>query len=218
MPPARIPIHAPRQCPRLRRRVARVPMRVCACAAARLCAAAMLCTATMLCMTTSGTLRAESSAGFELDALPYATGGYYGSAWIGDGPLRYRAVVARIYPPDFAVNSGFNHLRIDAQALIVDYFFGADAARWNGPWIGAGLEQWDSRVQEQGTGASASFSNTIATAGGGYVWRFLGNFYLNPWAALHFITDGKRSVPVGSQTYVPQDVTPEASLKIGWNF
>jgi len=161
---------------------------------------------------------ATSTIGFEADALPFATGGYYASAWYGDSPWRYRAVIARTYPPDFIVGSGFSHLRLDATALIVDRFIGAQAHALAGPWIGAGVERWDGRIQEQGTGASATFWESVATAGGGYVWKFSGNWYLNPWAALHVLLDGDRSVPVGTRVYRPPLVTPEASLKLGWHF
>ena len=70
---------------------------------------------------------ALSTVGFELDAFPFATGGYYASAWYGSSPFRYRAVVTETYPPDVAVGAGFNHLRLDVVALIADWFFGTKA-------------------------------------------------------------------------------------------
>jgi hypothetical protein len=156
--------------------------------------------------------------GFELDALPFATGGYYASAWYGSSPFRYRAVITQTNPPDFAAGAGFNHLRLDVVALIADWFFGAQADALAGPWIGGGVENWEGRIQEQGTGAHATFSERVATFGGGYVWKFSGNWFLNPWAAVHGIVDGDRSVAVGQHTYRPPLIAPEASLKLGWHF
>jgi hypothetical protein len=161
---------------------------------------------------------ALTTAGFEADALPFATGGYYASGWIGESPWRARAVLTRTYPPDVAVGTGFNHLRLDVSALIVDRFIGDQADALAGPWLGAGVERWEGRIQEQGTGAAAKFSAWVGTFGGGYVWTFSGNWFLNPWAALHAIVDGDRSVPVGNHTYRLPPVTPEASVKLGWHF
>jgi hypothetical protein len=161
---------------------------------------------------------ALSTTGFELDAFPYATGGYYASAWYGSSPFRFRIVITETYPPDSVVGSAFNHLKLDVVALIADWFFGDQAHNLAGPWIGAGVERWKGRIQEQGTGASATFSEDVATFGGGYVWKFSGNWFLNPWAAVHGIVDGDRSVTVGQHTYRPPPVSPEVSLKLGWHF
>jgi hypothetical protein len=39
--------------------------------------------------------------GIELDALPYATGGYFAGAWIGKDQWRTRALLADVNLPDF---------------------------------------------------------------------------------------------------------------------
>jgi hypothetical protein len=60
--------------------------------------------------------------GVELDALPYLTGGYYGSAWVGYKNLRFRLVAAKAETPSFVVADGFENLDTKAYAFIVDYF------------------------------------------------------------------------------------------------
>ncbi len=40
----------------------------------------------------------RATIGFEVDALPYLTEGYYGSVWIGCNQMRYRAIVTKVYP------------------------------------------------------------------------------------------------------------------------
>lgn len=156
-----------------------------------------------------------ATVGFELDVLPYATGGYYGSAWVGRGRIRVRPVVASTSLPDFFVEDGFRNAEVDAYAVIVDYFF-RDGFR--GFWVGAGAEYWENRVENEADGGTAEWNNTVATVGGGYVWKFAGNFYVNPWVAGHLVVGGPTSVTAGGATYSPKRFTPEASVKLGWHF
>jgi len=157
----------------------------------------------------------RKTVGFELDALPYATGGYYGSAWYGLDRLRFRTVVAKINTPSFALEDGYEDNWINAYVLLVDYFFDKN---FRGFWVGAGFEYWDNEIEHEQETVTASYDNTIFTVGGGYVWKFHGNFYLNPWIAGHFIIAGDSDVQVGSRIFNPKGFTPEGSIKIGWHF
>jgi hypothetical protein len=153
--------------------------------------------------------------GFELDALPYITGGYYGSVWIGYNKIRYRAVVAHINTPDFAVPDGFTNNELQAYAAIVDYFFQSGFKKW---WMGSGIEYWKGKIQTEAQLSTATYYQTVFTFGGGYVWKFYKNFYLNPWAAVHVRVAGDTKVIVDGEEFTPSFLTPEASLKIGWHF
>ena len=174
----------------------------------------------LYCFTTSSALAEENKHAFntwgiELDALPYITGGYYISGWAAFSNFRYRAVAANTNVPDFAIKDGFDDLEINAYALIVDYF---QDQSLKGLWFGGGLEYWDSRITEEVSADSAQFNNTVATVGGGYVWYFAEQWYLNPWGALHIIIGGDKDVTVGNKTYQPPVVSGEISIKLGWKF
>ncbi|HQR94726.1 MAG TPA: hypothetical protein PLZ97_15345, partial [Sediminibacterium sp.] len=79
--------------------------------------------------------------GLELDVLPFATGGYFGAAWMGKDLWRVRALTAFVKKPDWSTKSGFSNHQITAYALVVDLFLKKD---WKGWWIGAGLVYWNS--------------------------------------------------------------------------
>ncbi len=157
----------------------------------------------------------NTSVGFELDALPYITGGYYGSVWVGHNHLRYRAVIAKTETPDFVLEDGFTNNEIMAYAAIVDYFFQPDFKGW---WIGTGLEYWDAKIQTDAQLNTAEYNNTVFTIGGGYVWKFYKNFYLNPWVAGHLRIAGDKDVLVDESTFETKSFLPEVSLKLGWHF
>ncbi len=153
--------------------------------------------------------------GVELDVLPYATGGYYGSFWVGRDRLRVRPVIARTTLPDFMVDDGFENADIDAYALVVDYFFHEG---FKGFWVGGGVEHWQNSIENATSGGKATWSNTIATVGGGYIWRLKSGFYINPWAAGHLVVGGPTEVTVGDAVYRPSLFSPEVSIKLGWAF
>ncbi len=125
---------------------------------------------------------ARTTAGFELDAAPYLFNGYYASFWVGHDHFRYRAVITKIETPGFILEDGFTNNEMNVYAAIVDYFFKPGFEGW---WIGPGLEYWDATIQTDAKLETAAYNNTIFTLGGGYVWKFHKNFYLNPWAAVH---------------------------------
>jgi hypothetical protein len=91
----------------------------------------------------------------EIDVLPYATGGWYGSLWYGFGHLRIRGVISQVNPPDFTIEDGFTDARTRAYALLVDYF---PRPGRTGPWLGAGIERWENSIahpEEEMRGESA---------------------------------------------------------------
>jgi hypothetical protein len=156
-----------------------------------------------------------ATIGFEVDALPFVTGGYYGSIWVGSNHFRYRAIVTQLYTPKFYLTDGFTNNKIQAYTLIADYFFQPNFEKW---WVGTGIEYWDATIQADSKIATASYNNTIFTVGGGYVWKFYHNFYLNPWVGIHLRVAGDKDVPVDAKVYKTSLLSPEASIKLGWHF
>ncbi|MBK8705964.1 MAG: hypothetical protein IPN33_22030 [Saprospiraceae bacterium] len=159
------------------------------------------------------------TAGIELDVLPYATGGYFGAVWAGSSHLRARALVARVYKPDWSISKGFTNNRVTAYALVADYFLRKE---WTGWWIGGGIVQWRQSIQsEENLSCTTHFNRTMLNGSLGYNWKFYRNFYLSPWAGLHFRISGydENDLSVcGVAVYRVPAVYPEASLKFGWHF
>ena len=156
--------------------------------------------------------------GFEIDALPYITGGYYFSAWGGYEKFRLRGVITNINSPDFIIPDGFEDLETDVVTVIVDYFPLAQKNEYEKWWVGVGLEYWKNSVVNSLDKSSAKYDNMIATLGGGYVWKIWGNLYLNPWAAVHLPITGTSSIKIGNSDYKLEKFLYEASLKLGWYF
>ena len=157
------------------------------------------------------------TVGFEIDALPYITGGYYFSAWLGfkKQQQRLRPVYAKVNVPEFMYDTeAFDRNTIWVYAIVVDYFFKPD---FKGFWIGTGIEYWDGEIEDKFS-ETAKYNNWIFTLGTGYVWKFWDNLYINPWVAAHVRIAGDEEVPVGSYTFLTPFITPEISLKLGWNF
>ena len=125
--------------------------------------------------STATTGAPTTTAGFELDVLPYVSGGYYISGWIGHDRLRLRPVVAKTNLPSFVVQDGFTNADLEAYAVIVDYF---PRGGLRGFWVGAGVEYWKNSIENESNGGTAKWNNTVATIGAGYVWKVAGNFYL----------------------------------------
>ena len=108
----------------------------------------------------------------------------------------------------------FDRNTIWVYAIVVDYFFKPD---FKGFWIGTGIEYWDGEIEDKFS-ETAKYNNWIFTLGTGYVWKFWDNLYINPWVAAHVRIAGDEEVPVGSYTFLTPFITPEISLKLGWNF
>lgn len=150
--------------------------------------------------------------GSEIDVLPYLTGGYYGSVWVGREHLRVRPVLASVTVPSFATEDGFDQNKLKAYAFIADYFFQDDLS---GLWTGAGMEYWDASIRDKETKFTSDYHQTVATWGGGYVVRLGSRVDLNPWVAFHFAFGGEKEVVVGSKIFKPKRVQFEGSVKIG---
>ena len=161
------------------------------------------------------TKTAPYTIGTELDALPFATGGYYFSLIGGHDHFRLRGIASMVNPPDFAYPSDrFKNLSLHAYALIVDYFFKPE---FDGFWVGVGLEKWLGTIDSKVSSNSGSFNESVSTLGSGYVWKFYKNFYLNPWVAIHLKVSGD-SPNVGIDSYTLPTLQGEGSFKIGWYF
>jgi len=154
--------------------------------------------------------------GTELDVLPFATGGYYFSAWYGwsKNQTRIRPVIAKVNVPDFAVDKNFQNNKIFAVALIADYFLKPE---FEGFWIGSGFEYWQNSIENKSS-ITADYNAFVFTLGGGYVWKFYEDFYVNPWVASHVLIGGDKEIKVGLETFKPQLFTFEGSIKLGWSF
>jgi hypothetical protein len=157
----------------------------------------------------------DPGPGVELDVLPYATGGWYGSLWYGFGHVRIRGVVSQVNPRDFAVNGDFTDAKTRAYALIVDYLPRRDRT---GLWLGAGVELWENSIAHPEEVARGEYETVMATLGAGWIWHLGDHLYLNPWAAGHLRVAGDDKASVGAHTYEPDRFVAEASVKVGWRF
>lgn len=155
------------------------------------------------------------TAGFELDLLPYATGGYFGAIWVGKGHWRSRLIVARATKPDFLLPDGFSENHIRAYALLADYFPKSDFRAW---WLAAGLVYWDASIRHDSDQYSEAYKSYLLSGGTGYNWKFFRNFYLSPWIGLHIRIAGDANVSFQTENYQPPRFNPEGSLKVGWHF
>ena len=152
------------------------------------------------------------TVGAELDAFPFATGGWYGSVFVGLGTVRIRGVAAESFLPSFVRAEGITEERVRTYAGILDFTFGPNFDQW---WLGFGYEHWTTNYTS--ADGTAETSTNVLTVGGGYIWKFWKGFYLNPWVAAHVLVDRPFSVAVGSTTVNPPNVLPSISIKLGWN-
>lgn len=163
---------------------------------------------------------APMALGLNLDVLPSALSaangkiGYAPQVWLGIRHVRLRFVTAHLEPPDaFAfAPTGFHRPTTTVFATIVDYVFGA---HFTGPWIGSGFELWHNGIDHDAVPGNARWNSTLFTVGGGYIWRFAGNLFLDPWAAGHMVLD-PQTVSLGPFSYKPFPLQGEVSVKIGW--
>jgi hypothetical protein len=164
--------------------------------------------------------RDRLTLGLELDALPFVLSavagqpGGAGNLWIGLDRLRLRAVGAHVAFPSGLTPTGFQDRELTVAAGIVDCFF---RPGFDGPWVGAGFEYWWNTIGSPSGPSTASWNSWVATLGGGFVWKFWGEFYLNPWAAAHLLLSTP-SVTLYGETWKPAAVTGEVSVKLGWSF
>jgi hypothetical protein len=158
--------------------------------------------------------------GIQLDLLPTvlsaANGkaGYAPQVWLGLGHVRLRLISAHLQPPDgFAgAPKGFHDLTTTVMATVFDYTFGT---RFDGAWLCSGVEVWQRSIRHPEVAGTARWSSTVFTFGGGYIWRFAGDFYLDPWAGVHAVLN-PHPVWLGDHRFRPRPIEAEASLKVGW--
>lgn len=158
------------------------------------------------------TAAGEWQAGLELDVLPFALGGYFGSSWVGKDRFRMRLLTARVPKPDFITNSAFTRHRVNAYALMADYFL---QPGWHGWWVGAGPVYWQSTIESKNTGSSAAFSNWLLNGSVGYHFPIRKRIYFAPWAGLSIRIAGDTNTPVGTERYSLPVLNPELSVKFG---
>lgn len=153
--------------------------------------------------------------GVELDALPYATGGYFAAAWLGKDLWRIRILTAAVNKPDWTTADGFTHHHINAYALVADRFL---KSGWKGWWLSGGLVYWKSRIETNAGNEQAKLQNFLLNGSLGYNITLYKKLYLSPWAGLSFRVAGDTKVPVDNKQFTLPFVNPEASLKLGYAF
>lgn len=164
---------------------------------------------------TDGMKKSNQTIGTELDLLPYLSSGYYLSGWYGIDRIRIRGVFTKTNIPAFMLKDGFRDNQLTVYAAIVDYFF---KENFEGVWLGVGFEVWNSEIENEKETGKAAYKNDILTLGGGYVWKFFDNFYINPWVAVHYVVSGETEIRLGNSVHKPGVLTPEVSVKLGWHF
>lgn len=162
----------------------------------------------------------KMALGLTVDALPIILSatrgevGMSGQAWMAVEHVRFRLVGAKLSQPNWlAAKDGFRDQDTTVAAVICDYVFGDHFDEF---WVGTGFELWSNSIGHGAApGERASWTNVVWTAGGGYIWRVIGNFYLEPWVAVH-VTANEPKISLAGQTHHPVPVAAEASLKMGW--
>lgn len=157
----------------------------------------------------------SGSFGLEIDALPYATGGYFGAVWVGKNHIRARMLAAHVHKPDWATKKGFHHHQIQAYAVVLDYFPSVQWRRW---WIGAGPVLWKSKIQSEGNTVAVPFSNFLLNGSLGYNLSLGRHFYVSPWAGMSLKVAGDKNVAVQNKIYNLPLLNPEMSIKVGIHF
>jgi len=165
-------------------------------------------------------LKYSQTVGLAIDLLPpilsAAAGsfGYSGQLWYGYRKFRIRGVIAGFTLPDKMMgNDDFENLRTDAVAVIFDYFLKNNFKGW---WMGAGIEMWNNTIALKMNNQTYAFNDYVATAGTGYIIRIYGNFYVEPWGALHYVLNNEK-VTIGDISFGTKRFQGEVSLKVGWH-
>lgn len=165
-------------------------------------------------------VKIKQTVGIAIDLLPpvmSATTGHFGYSaqlWYGYKKFRVRGVVAGFQMPDKLMgNDDFQDLRTTAVALIFDYFRKNNFKGW---WFGAGAEMWKNTITSKMDNNNYHFTNYVATAGTGYIFKVYKNFYIEPWGAVHYVLNNE-TVTVEGTMYQTKKFQWEVSLKIGWH-
>lgn len=163
----------------------------------------------------------KQTIGFAIDLLPIimsaSTGhfGYSAQVWYGYDKYRIRGVVAGFQMPDQLMgNEDFKDLNTTAIALIFDYFLKNNFRGW---WFGGGFEMWNNTITSKTDNNDYTFTDYVATAGSGYIFKVYRNFYIEPWGAVHYVLSNEK-VSVGATEYTSKKFQGEVSVKLGWHF
>lgn len=163
----------------------------------------------------------KKAIGFTIDFLPTIMSategelGFSGQTWFVANHNRIRAVGAFFQLPETIVdNNKFENQNMKVAAIIYDYIFGENI---DGFWLGTGVEFWFNDITEKEINESKSWNNFVYTIGGGYIYKFYKNFYIEPWCAAHLVINND-SITINSNKYQPKKIQGEISLKIGWHF
>ena len=81
--------------------------------------------------------------------------------------------------------------------------------------VGAGVEEWLRSIQHDDVEGTARWASAVVTVGGGHIWRFAGDFFVDPWVGAHAVLD-PHAVPLGPYRYTPFPLQAECSVRIGW--
>ncbi len=157
--------------------------------------------------------------GFQLDLFPTvvsAIAGQFGIApqvWLGIRPLRLRLISAHMHLPDaFTFDDDVVDPSLTVVASTIDYTFGHEFDGW---WLCSGVESWFQGAAARNGSGRGECTSAIFTFGGGYIWRFFDDLYVDPWLGLHWVLDGQRH-QVGDVTYSPFPLSINPSIKVGW--
>ncbi len=166
-------------------------------------------------------LTSKQTVGIAIDLLPpimsATTGnfGYSAQLWYGYKKFRVRGVIAGFQMPNKLMgNDDFKDLKTTATALIFDCFRSNNFEGW---WLGAGVEMWDNTISSKMDNKTYDFKDYVATAGSGYIIKLHKNFYIEPWAAVHYVMNNDK-VLAGATEYKTKKFQGEVSLKVGWHF
>jgi TolB-like protein len=156
-----------------------------------------------------------NTLGLEIDAIPFATGGYSGSIWYGHNKVRFRGLFAKINTPDIFWRDGFEKDSSRVYALNVEYFF---ESNFRGFWVATGIQYWKGSLGHENEIKRGEYEFSTASLSCGYVWNFFSNLYLNFEGGLYFYVLGDKETQVGNRTAFFDDVGPIISVSLGWHF
>jgi hypothetical protein len=166
-------------------------------------------------------LRIKQTVGVAIDLLPPIMSaitnnfGYSAQLWYGYKKFRVRGVIAGFTMPDKLMgNDDFMNLEITATALIFDYFLKNNFKGW---WFGTGIERWGNTITSKIDNNNYRFSDYVATAGSGYIFKVYKNFYVEPWGAVHYVVNNEK-VTVDDTEYKTKKFQGALSLQVGWHF
>jgi hypothetical protein len=77
------------------------------------------------------------------------------------------------------------------------------------------LRIWQNSIQNRDAAGTARWRSTVFTVGGGYIWRFAQDWFIDPWLGGHVVLNPE-TASLGRFEYKPSVIQGEVSLKVGW--